>query len=114
MNFEDVVLDYKVHMVASKMQRICSSWNWTVCWFHGNVWSLGDYYSDYPAVSIGIMTSGLRRLRVLPEAPLAYARGLDAEEEPLSVIHVLGLNLDRDPVNFEPIEDGGLEVDQLP
>ena len=30
----------------------------------------------------------------LPEAPLAYARGLDAEEEPLSVIHVLGLNLD--------------------
>ena len=50
----------------------------------------------------------------LPEAPLAYARGLDAEEEPLSVIHVLGLNLDRDPVNFEPIEDGGLEVDQLP
>ena len=53
-NFEDVVLDYKVHMVASKMQRICSSWNWTVCWFHGNVWSLGDYYSDYPTVSIGI------------------------------------------------------------
>jgi len=36
----------------------------------------------------------------LPEAPLAYARGLDAEEEPLSVIHVLGLNLDRDPLNF--------------
>ena len=36
----------------------------------------------------------------LPEAPLAYARDLDAEEEPLSVIHVLGLKLDRDPVNF--------------
>ena len=37
------------------------------------------------------------------KAPLAYARDIDAEEEePLAVIHVLGLNLGRDQLVFKP------------